>query len=85
MGLSDSRVGEASQPGNEHDQNDPGPHHCASVWQGLARLIPSIPQDEVQERKDNEWKEPEGHADMIHLRTAKLPKEDGSNEQLDSA
>lgn len=53
--------------------------------QDLTKLIPPIPQDEVQERKDNEWEKPEGHADMIHLRTAELPKKDRSDEQLDEA
>ena len=85
MGWSDSRKSETSQPGNEHDQDDSGPDHRTSTWQDLAKLVPPIPQDEVQERKDNEWEKPESHADMIHLRTAEFPKEDRSDEQLDKA
>ena len=55
------------------------------MWQDLAGLVPPIPQNNVQEWKDNEWEKPEGHADMIHLRAAEPPKQDRGNEQLDEA
>ena len=55
------------------------------VWQDFAELVPSVPQDEIQKRKDNEWEEPERHAEVVHLRTAKPLKEDGSEEDLNEA
>lgn len=85
MGWSDSRVSETRQPGNEHDQDYSRPNHRTRVWQDLTGLVPPIPQDEVQEREGDEREKPESHADMVHLRTAKPSKEDGSDEQLDEA
>lgn len=55
------------------------------MWEDLTELVPPIPQDEVQGRKDDEWEKHEAHAGMIHLRIVELPKEDGSDEQLDQA
>lgn len=51
--------------------------------QDLTKLVPPIPQNEVQEREGNEWEEPERHANVVHLRTAIPAKEGGSDEKLD--
>ena len=51
-----------------------------SAWQDLTKLVPSAPQDKVQEGKDNEREEPNRHTAVVHLRTAKPPKEKWSDE-----
>jgi len=55
------------------------------MWQDLTKLVPPIPQDEVQNREGNEWEEPERHANMIHLCTAIPAKEDRGDEKLNEA
>ena len=85
MGWNDSRVSETRQPGNKHDQDDSGPDHRTCMRQDLTKLVPPVPQDDVQEREDDEREEPERHADMVHPRAAEPLEEDGSDEQLDNA
>lgn len=42
--------------------------------QDLAKLVPSVLQYEVQERKDDKWEEPGIHAGVVHLCTVEIAK-----------
>ena len=55
------------------------------MWENLTRLVPPIPQDEIQEWEDEEWEKPERHAGMVHLCTAEPPKKGRSDENLNEA
>ena len=85
MRWSDLHISQERKSGDEHGQDDSGPNHRTSMWQDLTGLVPPILQHDVQERKDNEWEKPDGHTDMVHLRTAEPPKENRSDERLNEA
>jgi len=78
-------MSETRQPRNEHDQDDSRPDHRTCMWQDLTKLVPPVPQDEVQKREGNEWDEPERHANMVQLCTAIPAKEGRSDEKLNEA
>ena len=52
------------------------------MWQGLAKLVPPVPQNKVQGRQDDEREKPQQHAEVVHPCAAEPPKEDRSGEQL---
>ena len=81
-GWCDLRVSETRQPKNQRHQHDPRPYHRTCMWQDLTKLVPPVPQNKVQGRQDNEREKTQRHADVVHLRAAKPPKEGGSDEKL---
>ena len=62
------------EPGSKHGQDKSRPDHGPCMRQDLAKLVPSVLQYEVQERKDDKWEEPGIHAGVIHLCTVEIAK-----------
>lgn len=74
LGGAGSPKSESVQPDNKHDHDDPRPDYGTRIWQDLTELVLSVPQDEVQERKDDEREEPARHTVVVHLCAVKLAK-----------
>ena len=82
MGWNALPKSERRHPGNKHSHDDSRPDDRTGLGQDFAKLVPSVPQDEVQKWEHDEREEPEGHADVVHLCTVKSLKENGGDGKL---